>query len=485
MKEDKKINTSKKKEIVFEKKSAERDYSSNDLNDELERLAQTFREELEKAEELSDEEFIEVFADDLGVIEDEDLCECCGERRKDRSRNKDYQYCSVCRENMKYYPFSRPFLITTIVLFLVAVASVIVFVSDFHGYNYVYKAERAVEENKLDTALEYYDKALVEFSQVGVSPDKVVLDSCDVIFATMSNGAGSMYNISERIDFALTDFEQSMPIYRSRVAMREESLILYSTMQLFYTEILNNEKYLDYDGEDEETYNEIMSEIAAFMDREVAVTSPDKKHTEMVPTSEPMVYFLQYMFAYISGNYDDSYTYMCKTAETAPEYIWLYAYELGIVEAQGHNFKEAKKLAQLIIESNIEESEGYCLYSSTERLMGNYDRAISYANKGLGYDSDNAELLRNKAMALCCKGEFTEAKLVIDAAFESDISTNYGVFISTAIVAENELGNKLAVENYKDKLEEQNMTLSDKMEDYLAGKLTAEQLFTEGSGDVQ
>ena len=106
MKDEKKVNEGTKEEKVLEKRSAEKEYSGEALNEELERLAQTVRDELKKAKELSDDEFEEVYADDSGIIPKEDLCECCGERRKDKSRGAGYQYCAECRENMKIYPIS-------------------------------------------------------------------------------------------------------------------------------------------------------------------------------------------------------------------------------------------------------------------------------------------------------------------------------------------------------------------------------------------
>ncbi len=485
MKEEKNIGSRKKSDIVLEKKSAEKSYSSSELNDELEKLVKTFQAELDKAQELSEEEFVEVFADDLGIIEDEDLCECCGERRRDKSRNKNYPYCAVCRDNMRYYPLSLSGIFTAVVLIVVAVASIVMFCTDFCGYNYIYKAEKATKEKKLDTAMDYYDGAIVEFAQGGITPKKAILNSCDLIFLTMDNGANSMYNIAERIDTGLSDFERKLPIYNSKMQMRKESLVLYGTMQLFYTEILNNSKYKDYEMGDEKLYNEIMSQIASFENRQVSVVSSDGKTTEMYPADKGMVKFLQYMFAYMSGNYEDSYKYMQETAEISPEYVWLYAYELGVVETQVGEVPVAKALAQKILDINIEDSEGYCLYSASERLMGNFEKSLRWANDGLEYNVNDTELLRLKAMTLVCLGRTDEAKVCIDTAISNSSSGSYGVLIFTAIVIENELGNTASVENYKDALEEKKIELSEVMEDYLSGKITALQMFTEGSGEVQ
>ena len=55
----------------------------------------------------------------------------------------------------------------------------------------------------------------------------------------------------------------------------------------------------------------------------------------------------------------------------------------------------------------------------------------------------------------------------------------------TSIVIENELGNTDRVQELKDELKEQEVELTEKMNNYLDGKITATEMFTEGTGDVQ
>lgn len=481
MKDEKKISDGAKEEIVLEKTSAERDYSDSQLNDELERLAQTFREELKKAQELSDEDFVEAYADDLGVIPEGELCECCGERRKDKSRGESYQYCSVCRENMKIYPLSINNIIVAVVLAALSVVSVVNFCKDFNGYDLMYKAEKAKNENMLNSALDYYDSVIAEFSEKGVIPRRAYLKSAEIIFNTMDGGTTSMLEVSDRIDTALSDFGKKLPMYASVVDMQTECKVLYGTMQEFYT-LMNDEKYQNYDPEDAEMYEEVMTEIGSLIDKEISVVSSDKKTTTLLPANEGAVRFCQYMFAYMSANYDDAYKYMREVETLEPSYLWLYAYELGIVETQTGDIAKAKGLAAQLIALNVEDADGYSLYTSAERLSGNYEKALRWAEKGLKYNSDNAELMRLKAMALCCMGEYTQAKTVIDEAMEIQ---EYAVLYFTAMVVENELGNTETVNSLKAVLEEEGVVASERMNNYLSGKITAAQLFTEGTGEVE
>lgn len=481
MKDEKKVNNNSKEEIVLEKNSAENEYSDSQLDDELEKLAQTFREELKKAQELSDEEFVEAYVDDFGVILEEELCECCGERRKDKTRGEGYQYCPVCRENMKIYPISIPNTIVTIVLVVLSVFSIMLFCTDFYGYDLMYKAEKAEAENKLNSAMDYYDMVIDEFDDAEIIPRRAYLNSAKLIFQTMENGTNSMYEVSQRINTALSDFGKKLPMFSSVVDMQTESLVLYGTMQEFYN-IISDEKYENYTSEDTEMYEEIMTKIGTLIDKDISVVSNDGKTTRLVPANEGMVRFCQYMFAYISENYDDSYQYMLQTAELEPDFLWLYAYELGVVESQTGDKAKAEELAQKIVELNVEEADGYCLYSSVERMNGNFNKALRWADKGLEFNPENAELMRMKAMALCCSGDYAKAKEAIDDALEL---SEYAVLYFTAMVVENELGNTAAVEEFKEALKAEEVEISGRIDDYLSGKITALQLFTEGSGEVE
>ena len=127
MADEKKINPESREDAVLSRNSGEGSYSADALNDELEMLAGIFREELKNAEDMPEEEFIEAYADELGIIPEEDLCECCGERRKDKTYGNSYQYCSVCRENMKHYPLGAVSVLITIAVIILSVSSVMTF----------------------------------------------------------------------------------------------------------------------------------------------------------------------------------------------------------------------------------------------------------------------------------------------------------------------------------------------------------------------
>ena len=474
----------KKKDTAVDKLESANDFESSELNDELDRLARTFQEELEKAKadaELSERmgEIIQGI-DDEEEYNEEDYCQCCGERKRDKSVSENYEYCSVCREAMKHYPLSASLIAVLAVMVVAAIASMVVFMNDFTGYDKLAQAEKAVSEKKLFTALDKYDEAIAAFEQNEIVAKKAYYNSAKVLMHSMPEGANSMSTITSRLKKALGTIESKMPVYASYNSLSDDASVLSATLSLFY-ETVNAEKYSEFDGEDEEMYAEIMTEIGSLTDSEVMVKHIDGT-TEKVSTSEPIVRFAQYMFAYATNHLEDAKQYLEMTAEIGSEYKWMYAYELGCVELQTGSRAEAEKYAKLLYEENIESPEGYTLYSSIERIKGNTDKALEWADRGLAAAQNTVDLYRMKGMAYIVAGENEKAITELEKGLGME---DYGLMYFTYAVALNELGKTEELEAVNKQLKEYEIEYGDRMNDYFAGKLTAKQLFTEGTGDVE
>lgn len=481
MKDEKKLNEQNKEEIVTGKYSGEKSYSEESLHDELEKLAETFRQELKKAQEMSEEEFEEVYADEEGVIPNEELCACCGEKRRDKRFGENYEYCGDCRKAMTRYPLSVQGVLVAIVMIGLAIFSMINFATDFVNYDYVYKAEKCRSKNELTSAINNYDSAIAAFLEEEILPKRVMIKCAQSAFETMDGGISSMSYVSSLIEEALSELEAKIPIYNGVMKLYDENKVIMTTMQEFYT-LIQNEEYSEYKPGDKEMYDKIMADIEALANKEVTVTSVDAKTSKKVKADEATVRFCQYMFAYTSEEFDDSLKYMYMVRDLKPTYYWLYGYELGLAELQSGNLNEARKLAKEMLRQNVEDADAYSLNSSIDRMKKNYDKAVKWADDGIKYNPQNAELYRFKAMALCADGDYKNARIAVDTAIEMQ---DYALAYMTSIVIENELGNKTRVQELKDELKEQEVELTEKMNDYLSGKITATEMFTEGTGDVQ
>ncbi len=481
MKEDKNKSNDKKEKIVTDKYSKETAYTGNELNDELERLAETFRQELKKAQNMSDEEFEEAYVDDEGIIPQNELCACCGERRRDKSFGENYEYCAECRENMKKYPISWQGVATAVVMIGIAIFSIITFAGDFKAYDYGYKAEKYLKETKLTSAINSYDSCVTLFKENEVNAQKMYFDCAKLVFNTMDSGMNSMQFVNLLIEDCVTPEQSRNLLYGSIMDVYYENKLLLGTMNEFYS-ITEKEEYAEYDAEDEEMYEKIMADIEGIASKEIAVVSLDGKTTEMMPASEAIVRFCQYIFAYSSNKYDESIAYMRMVRELKPEYYWLYGYELGMAELQNGNAEDARGLAKEMMAQNRENPNAYLLHSAVDRMTGKYENAVSWTEDGLKAAPESHELYRYKAMAHVALGQYNDAEDAISKALDLK---QYTLGYMTAIVIENELGNTEAVEEMKSTLEEDEVELTEKMNNYLKGKITAKQMFTEGTGDVE
>ncbi len=462
-------------------------FSGDELDDELNQLASMFKDELKKAQSLTEEELIksgiliQQYEDDEGIIAQEELCQCCGERRRDKSRGENYEYCAYCREAMKKYPIGKEAIIVLLAVLFVGLLSVSSFMSDFTVYKNVKKADDYYSQGKLTSALSSYDTAISLLYEEGVVAKRPYFKVAEILFATMPDGLYSMTDISTCLRNALSDFEAKLPMYSAYIDMYTENQLIYQTYQKVY-EVMSAEEYAEFDGKDEEMYEEIMTEIGSVISAEITVSSLDGKESQILQAHEPMVRFVQYMFAYATEHYDDSYQYMNLVYELAPQYLWIYAYELGMADLQRGNTERALEFANELYNINVEDSNAFGLYSGAYRLSGDTEGAVKWADEGLKIVSDSTELMRLKAMAQIAQGDYEDAKETVDAALAIE---EYDILIMVAMVAENELGNADAVEDYKEYFEEQEVELSEKMENYLAGKITAKAMFTEGTGDVK
>lgn len=485
MKDEKEMNASPEKsneelEATLDKTE---EYAEEELHDELEKLAETFRNELNKAKEQGSVKIgdVAVVDEHNNVIPKEELCECCGERRKDTSVSENYQFCSECREKMKRYPISLVSVFIAVVVIVIAIAGVGGFITDFSGYNSARLAKNADSENKKFSAVEYYDKAITFFDENDVVAKKLYKDSALAVFDTLPSGVASFNEVAERLENSVTEFEAKLPVYKSYKDLRDKALIMYNTFTAFYT-TLNNVEYGTFDADDKETIKKVYNDIGALADKEFTISSMTGGDDETVTYDKAGVLFSQFMFAYAYSDYDSAYEAISALWENYPEYIQMFGYEFATIEIQSGNYKNALKIAEAVKANNAEDSSPYVIYAYCERMKGNFDKAIKYSDEGVELDSQNPDLYRQKAIALMLKKDFDGAKKELETALSI---SEYGVLYCTYIIALNELGDTEGVKEVQTILDNAGLENPEKVQNYLDGKLTVKEIFMEGTGDIE
>lgn len=484
MKDEKEIQTEENKNDDAIESSLDKsdNYEQEKLNDELEKLAETFRTELKKAKEqgeirVSEKEVVD---ENDNVIPEEELCECCGERRKDTSVSQNYAYCSECRELMKRYPLNFSSIVVALAVIVVAVLGVAGFITDFSGYNSAKQANDADKNNRKFSAVEYYVEACSFFEDKELIPKKLYRDSAENIFSTVPEGVSSFNQVSEIIDLALSDFEAKLPIYNGYENLRDKSLIMYNTFNAFYA-ILNNVEYQNLTPDDKDTVSKIYNEIGDLIGKELTIKSMTGEDITVV-YDEASVLFSQFMFAYSYEQFNKAYDCLKNLNELYPEHISMFGYELAILEIQSGNFKDANSLADKLVVNNAEDSSPYGIYTYSYRMKGNYKKSLEYAEKGLAINKEDSDLYRQKAITLLLQGDVKEAQKVIE---EGSALGEYAVMYYTYLIIANEAGDTNKVEEIKKILSDAKVETPEKVQKYLDGRLSYKKLFTEGTGDIQ
>ena len=459
------------------------DYNQDELQDELEKLAETFKTELQKAKEQGSVKIGEmaVVDENNNVIPKEELCECCGERRKDTSVYSYYQYCSECRELMKRYPLNFASVIIAIAVVLVAVLGVSGFITDFDGYNSARLAKEADSENKRFSAVEYYDEAIAFFDEKEIVPKKLYKESAMSVFATLPGGVASFKDVSTRVENALTDFESKLPIYSSYTELRDNALIMYNTFNSFYA-VLNNTEYADLSMDDKEAFKKIYDEISALADKDLTIEAFSGDESKTVKHNKAAILFSQFMFAYSYNEFDTAYDCLKELWENYPEYVQMFGYEFATIEIQSGNYKNAVKVADAVKANNAEDSSPYVIYSYNERMKGEFDKSIKKADEGILIDSANPDLYRQKAISLMLKKDFEGAVKELETGLSYG---EYGVIYYTYLVALTELNDTAKLEKVNEILKNSGLDTPERVQQYLDGALTCKQLFMEGTGDIE
>ena len=147
-----------------------------ELMEELEQIKDMFQQELDNPasdevseenavsddgiliQELDEEQFSDEDdpegeeSDEEEEISEEDLCRCCGEKRRDTSFGDDYPYCSDCRNLMKRNPFNAVGVIAFVIVLAVTCFATYFLSKNIDTYSSLLEAESAYEEGNLSTA---------------------------------------------------------------------------------------------------------------------------------------------------------------------------------------------------------------------------------------------------------------------------------------------------------------------------------------------
>lgn len=471
------------------------------LHDELEDLAKVFQEELDRAKAearavaengTEEPEILIQGLEDLSEhpahtqsvteesIPEEELCECCGEKRRGTAKNPNSAFCEECDVGLRHYPFDW----VNVLLALAAICLVFfggyVFAVHTEGFAAVCKADALQRENKMYSALDAYADAAAKLESQNINAENVY--KREILLAASLGYVNGIDEPAQNIQ----SWEMSLPHFfkvrrallsgaefTETVSAAEELLIPYQTL-----------------SSDQIPYDDLLAKLEALKTQAVPESAENgqtasKKgyQAKAKQYSVPGVLFYQYYLALLCEKSPEvQIEFLEALRDTAPQEVWLYGQFLG--ELYAKTGRDVEPVCKLIEEKNAEDGAPALIRVISMRMQEQYDEAIALCETQIEAGNENSsELYRQMGLCYLAKGENESAYTAVNNGFQSSSRPSIQTCNTLALCAL-AAGQTDAFSEVKELLENSGFTLSNEVTQYQSGTLTVEQILKEGDCDV-
>lgn len=470
------------------------------LHDELENLAKVFQAELDRAkadakavaENAPADPEMELSAPDEvppasaekspvdAPIPEEELCECCGEKRRGTEKDPDSLFCSECDAGLRHYPFDFLNIFFALVALCFVFYGGYVFADHTSTFVAVQKADSLKADKQMYSALDAYASAANTMLNNHINGELVY--KREILLAYR---LGYMSGISEPAA-NIRAWELSLPHFRGLKTALEVSAEFVQTAQDASALLAPYYAAAPQDI----PYEDILAQLDAMKTAEVATTQSDDDTTASADAYTPEVkkyapamlaFYKYYVALFCEKDLETQIAFLEEARDAAPEQIWLYAPLLG--ELYAKTGRDIEPICQLVEAENAEDDSPVLFRVIAKRIAGEYDDAVSLCEAAIADSSDLAdELYRQEALIYLAQGKFTDAYSAANAAYQStspSLQLLYTVALSAAAA-----GQETAYNEVKDLLETNGYTLSAEVTGFKDGTVTLDQILLEGDYDL-
>lgn len=411
----------------------------------------------------------------------EELCILCEKNAPDKSYGEDYDLCSECRHNLIRSRFRFKGILSLIAILGCVMWSFTFLANQGTSIEAINEGYKQLKDGNLNSAIGSFSTV----SNLGWKTARKLVDACiklgsvdDANYlltsyfydetATDENGqpvtllwtdkiGKSDINSSINKDIkATSDF-----INRINEYANEYSGLFYQYYEkLYYGEIKPDD--VPYDDIIKQ-YDE--EEAKAETNEEKGIITYYKLATSSICNKEPEI----------------QYDYCTKLAELLPECKWMYEENLVMLSIQMGKYDEATALIAEMRSTN--PGNAYLdLYDGLNlRYQGKYSEAIKIFEEIIA-DIENNQILDAYYEVLVCHfvtGNYEKAYEYAKLCFENREYLTYEILYFYAMLSE-QLGIEGGYQAAADLLASNNEKLSPTVDKYIAGEITAEQLFKNG-----
>ncbi len=484
-----------------EKNNANEGLSNEELRlkEEMEELARTFQEELDKAkaeeEKLAAEKQEELdiliqeieeekVDEDPENIPEDQLCECCGEKRRGTKDNPDSPYCASCEKGLRHYPFDFLNIILVLIFIGLSLFACTNFAGRIKTYARVAEADKLARNAKRQSAYGAYQSAVQSLKDSSINAEMVYSRQLQNAFAIGSLEDVPSFNTQFNAwELKLPHLRKAYNIFKTYDGMTAARTIGYGYVY----------EYEDIEDMSKFPYDDIMKKLDAMINAPVdratikaqveeglqADNTPYGIKADVYDTS--MVNFLRmYISAMCEKDIETQKQYLEEIQKTNPEYTWIYSAMLGeIYIKQG---KDVTELCNQIRAVDAEDSVADLLTVMQLRTQGKYDESIKLAQTWI--DKNDAyihEFYRQQSLCYLGKEDYKQAYSAASSATELNNSKqNYDTLALCCLVNKNQS----AYDNIKQMYDQYDIDFSADVIAYRDGKISLKEILTQGDFDV-
>lgn len=477
------------------------------LREEMEELARTFQEELDKAkaeEELlagerdkEREMLIQELDDDVDTeaelpeeIPEDELCECCGEKRRGTKDNPDSPYCRDCERGLRRYPFEAAKIIFVMLVVALSIFACIKFTDNAELYAISAKADRYERQRKLVSAYSSYQNVLNMLETDSVNAELVYQRAVrNMLEVNMLDDIPQYEEKFRMFEFKLPHLRSAYNTFVTSEGFRITQLDGYQVLYEYMDE-------LDKNGEDytKLPYSEIIGRLDALLSMtteesykyqaslaEGAEDSPDYP-VKVNNYNEAIINFVKFYAAALSEQDPEvQIGYLEKIRAAYPELTWLYSAFLG--DLYNRTGRDVTELCSQVSGYNEEDDISDVILTSNLRIKGNYTDSIALAQKNIDTQSSYSyEFYRQQAMCYLCTGDYNKA---FETASEAYKAYSYSIQVcNTYALSALAAGKADAYDEIAKLYESNNLEMSEEVLAYKNGETDIETILTKGDFDI-
>ena len=449
------------------------------LVQELEGIRDLLQQELDNAangELIQGLDEIPEEGEEPDEIPEEELCQCCGERRRDTSFGEDYPYCAECRALMKAAPIKWTSVLCWLVMLVVAAASMLVCSGAITDYATLMEAETYYANRQIvDAESTYYN--YLSSAQYNDNHSRAAVRNLIDIFADM----GYLSDANDLITQNFTESQLKLP-WNKRYAKLAEEFKELSEGSEKVSELLQDVMYAE-DGFDFDKKSAELDKLAA----------PAEDGTTVLP--EIFVEYYRYVLMNLSKQKsDEEMIAQLQHMEELDDgsHTWLYLTNLLSLASKTGDVELTKTYYDKVLKLNVQESTAYSAMASVYRFTETPDpdkiMEIAAAAEENMSESAVPTYLVDRAIAYLFKDDAKSAMDAMETYMNSGSmsgQTPYtvqscNVYALCCVLTGDDEGYK----QMEDVFASADMEVSTLVRQFKKGKLTLNEVLTDNGGDI-